>query len=235
MKRGGYRTALLGYVQFQGTMVLAGWDAQKRAKYAYSRSLQVREGTIQRARESGVSQQISRGDEIVVAFRAEFLPEYLNGVAELHSAIDPAELLDAAVPEAVSGPRERRTLSGTRLVRDIRFKNFIHTKYHECAICGVDAAILLEAAHIIGVAEPSGSDHPSNGLRLCRNCHALFDAGDLLIRSDYIIELPKLDAMGTHTAQIYRQLDGGSLRLPRIAHEYLPDPKKLTWVYERRR
>lgn len=232
--RRGYRTVLLGYVRFPDAFILVGWDVQKRVEYAYSRSLQVREATIQRARTFGISQQTSRGEEIVVAFRAEFFPEYVAGAPELHRELEPAEMRsEEDVPVDFFGPRDRRVLSGTRPIRDIRFKNFISAKYQACAVCGVEAAILLQAAHIIGVSEASGSDHPSNGLRLCRNCHAMYDAGDLLIRSDYLIELPKLDRLGVHTAQLYRQVHGTFLRLPRIRRDYLPDPEKLAAVYKR--
>lgn len=233
--RPGYRTVLLGYLQSRNALVVVGWDAERRAEYAFSRSLQVREGTILQARRFGVGQQTSRRGEIVVAFRAKFFPEYLSGVRALHEEVEPAAEPpnDADIPADFFGPRDRRPLTGTRPVRDIRFKDFITAKYHSCAVCGMDSEILLQAAHIIGVAEPGGSDHPSNGLRLCRNCHALYDAGDLLIRSDYVIEFPHLDALGAHTVQTYRDFDGNSLRLPQIRPEYRPDPAKLAFVYER--
>ena len=232
----GYRTILVGYVQFADAVILVGWDAQKRVEYAYSRSLQVREGTIQRARTFGIGQQASRGGEIVVAFRAEFFPEYVAGARELHAAMGPDEVRsDDDVPVDLFGPRETRLLTGMRPLRDIRFKNFISAKYQACAVCGVDAAILLQAAHIVGVSEPMGNDHPSNGLRLCRNCHAMYDAGALLIRPDYVIEVPRLDRLGVHTAQIYRSFHGSTLQLPRIRQDYLPDPEKLALTYQRRR
>lgn len=232
--RPGFRTVLLGYAQFHDAFVIVGWDAERRAEYAYSRSLQVREGTLGQARTFGIGQQTSRTGEIVVAFRGEFFPEYLAGVRGLHEEIEPAAepLREADIPPDFFGPRDRRLVTGTRPVRDIRFKNFIAANYSICAVCALDANVLLQAAHIIGVADPRGSDHPSNGLRLCRNCHALFDAGELMIRSDYVIELPRLRELGARIEERYGEFNGARLRLPRIAAEYLPDPQKLALVYE---
>jgi predicted restriction endonuclease len=45
-----------------------------------------------------------------------------------------------------------------------------------CAVCTVELKCLLDAAHIRGVAE-RGSDDPRNGIILCKNHHAAFDAG----------------------------------------------------------
>jgi putative restriction endonuclease len=44
-----------------------------------------------------------------------------------------------------------------------------------CAVCAIDLKPLLDAAHIRGVAD-KGSDDPRNGLILCKNHHAAFDA-----------------------------------------------------------
>jgi putative restriction endonuclease len=45
-----------------------------------------------------------------------------------------------------------------------------------CAVCNIELKCLLDAAHIRGVAD-KGSDDPRNGLILCKNHHAAFDAG----------------------------------------------------------
>src|SRR5262249_14990368 len=45
-----------------------------------------------------------------------------------------------------------------------------------CAICAIELKELLDAAHIRGVAQ-KGSDDPRNGVILCKNHHAAFDAG----------------------------------------------------------
>lgn len=239
--RRGYVTVLLGYVSLEGEMVVAAWDPGRKAEYAYSRSLQVKESTLDEARRTGVDQQSVHGREIVAAFRPEFLPEYLAGLSSLHSEAvlatpdrSSAAAGQPTVPEDARGPRERRPTRGTRAVRDIRFKAYISDHYSECAICGISASAVLEAAHLIPVTDERSSDHPSNGVQLCRNCHRLFDAGYLLIRPDYTVEVSgQFAAAAPEDASAYRSHD--RLRLPRIPRAYLPDPEKLAYVYDRRR
>ena len=237
-RKPGYRTVLLGYSMIGRTLVIAAWDVIRRAEYAYSRSLQIRERTLSQAAEFGVGQQVSRGGEIVVAFRAEFFPEYLADAVDLHAIVDTSGEPDTEddIPEDFFGPRDRRILSGTRALRDVRFKSFVARHYEMCAVCGLDASALLQAAHVIPVADPRSSDHPSNGVRLCRNCHALFDAGILLIRPDYTIEIVKgVLEFGTRASETYGAFDGARLRLPRVREEFLPSPEKLAATYELRR
>ncbi|MGH7616809.1 MAG: HNH endonuclease [Gemmatimonadaceae bacterium] len=237
-RRPAYRTVLLGYAEIGTAFVIAAWDAKRRAEYAYSRSLQVRERTLHQAAEFGVGQQQSRGDETVVAFRPEFFPEYLASTADLHAAVDTGgePETEADIPEDFFGPRDRRIVSSNRPVRDVRFKNFVARHYAMCVVCKLDSDALLHAAHIVPVADPRSSDHPSNGLLLCRNCHALFDAGLLLVRPDYTVEIPRhFRVLETHAAKTYRALDGHRLHLPRIRAEFLPDPAKLAATYELRR
>jgi len=222
-------------VPLVGSLVVVAWDVNRRAEYAYSRSLQVKESTLRRAKKLGVAQQASRGGEIVVAFRGEFFREYLAGKTALHATVDDREQAGSEpdVPPDVLQPRARRAVLGTRAVRDIRFKNFLAANYRKCVVCGLDSRMLLEAAHIVAVSEATGSDHPSNGLCLCRNCHALFDAGTLRIRPDYVIEIPPVDGLGTRAAELYRTFHGARLQLPRLGRDLLPDPAKLERAYER--
>lgn len=44
----------------------------------------------------------------------------------------------------------------------------------ECAACGLQVEVLLDAAHLCGVEE-GGSDDARNGIALCRNHHRAFD------------------------------------------------------------
>ena len=237
-RRRGYQTLLLGYSTVDSALIVTAWDAKRRSEYGYSRSLQVKESTLTQAAQFGVGQQHSRGHEIVVAFRAEFFPEYVDGTGDLHGFVDPSgePETEADIPPDFFGPRDRRPVSGTRAVRDVRFKNFIARHYAGCAICGLDSAALLQAAHVIAVADSRSSDHPSNGIRLCRNCHALFDSGLLLIRPDFTIEIsPRLKTLGRKAGEAYRAFAGQRLRVPRLRVEFLPSAEKLSITYELRR
>ena len=55
----------------------------------------------------------------------------------------------------------------------------------KCAFCDISEEKILEAAHIIPIGgKHNGSDHPGNGLILCRNCHKLQEEGIVLIEPD---------------------------------------------------
>lgn len=75
--------------------------------------------------------------------------------------------------------RERDRISRAR--RDPEFRNRVLAKYnYTCIVCGCKEETILEAAHVIGVAE-GGDDSIDNGMCLCRNHHRLYDAGLLEI------------------------------------------------------
>ena len=55
----------------------------------------------------------------------------------------------------------------------------------KCAFCDISQEKILEAAHMIPAGQKhNGSDHPGNGLILCRNCHKLQEEGIVLIEPD---------------------------------------------------
>ena len=72
---------------------------------------------------------------------------------------------------------ERRTVEvrSTTRIRNTRFRNAVLKAHgYKCACCGIDIPDLLEAAHIVPVAN-DGTDHPSNGIALCPTHHSAFD------------------------------------------------------------
>jgi len=71
--------------------------------------------------------------------------------------------------------RERDRISRAR--RNPEFRKRVLAKYnYTCIVCGCKEETILEAAHVIGVAE-GGDDSTENGICLCRNHHRLYDAG----------------------------------------------------------
>jgi len=79
--------------------------------------------------------------------------------------------------------RARVEATGTRLKRALGFSRLVLGQFgHRCAVCGTQLTI-IEAAHIIPVHHPKGSDEVWNGLALCRNHHTLFDRRILLVDS----------------------------------------------------
>lgn len=63
---------------------------------------------------------------------------------------------------------------------------------HHCAICGVQLE-LIDAAHIVPVADPASTDETSNGLALCTLHHAAFDRNLISIDEKYKIELSEAE------------------------------------------
>jgi putative restriction endonuclease len=60
---------------------------------------------------------------------------------------------------------------------------------HHCAICRLRRNELLDAAHIIGDAEPLGVPSVRNGLALCSLHHAAFDRHVIGITPDYVVQV----------------------------------------------
>lgn len=240
-------TVLCGfaYLEDEDEMVIAAWDPEHHADYSYSKSLQVREETLRSAVDGGLAQQPRQTGEIIVAFRPQFLPEYLSNRGNWHGSALPTEEgeesegteeeeITVEAPPDEDGRQGRRRVSGTRAARDVRFRNYIHDHYPCCATCGLESESLLEAAHIIPVGE-EGSDHFSNGIRLCKNCHALFDAGLLVIQPSYEVDLAAAVQRDfpDDAERLARDLED-RLLVPNIPEEYRPDPDKLQQVIEER-
>lgn len=71
---------------------------------------------------------------------------------------------------------ERIRYSNTRMSRDPSFRTRVLAAYgYKCAICGETIETVLQAAHIVAVAD-GGSDDISNGICLCANHHLMYDS-----------------------------------------------------------
>ena len=78
--------------------------------------------------------------------------------------------------------RARRSISA--LVRDHRFSRVVRAAYGQrCAICGLGAGLVV-GAHIYPASAPGSEDVVQNGLALCQNHHAAFDAHKVFIAPD---------------------------------------------------
>lgn len=94
-------------------------------------------------------------------------------------AFQPFEFSPAPVAEAL------------RMLREKRFTSVIRQLYHEkCSLCQVGyrfkgRAVGLEAAHVILVEDRGIVGDVRNGLLLCANHHALFDAFTWVFDQDY--------------------------------------------------
>lgn len=194
----GELTLLLGW--HSGYGVFVGFDMSKHAgQDAASPSIQIREDALSSAHTHSFGIHHRNNEEIAVAFRPEFLVDYAINAKALHetgAAVLDAGLLnnlDAVTDEQVAsvvGAERKNIIS--QIVRKYRahdFRSRVLSAYrHQCAACGVQLE-LIDAAHIVPVAEPSATDETTNGVALCKLHHAAFDRNLISFDHRYRIEV----------------------------------------------
>jgi putative restriction endonuclease len=154
------KTLILGWWDEAG--VFAGFDYRKHSgPLGASPSMQIREQFLREAYENGFSPCNKGNREIAIAFRPDFLVEYVRFLEHLHDvgrspidfevlssiATDPTVVNDLDI-ERVSQQRRSAVASIRRALRDNSFKEKVLTAYsHHCAVCSLQMD-LVEAAHI---------------------------------------------------------------------------------------
>jgi putative restriction endonuclease len=244
----GIRTIVGGWSPDEG--VWAFWDARRHSTFSRrSPSLQTNLQTLEAAGQEGLATQVrpvAQGREVVVAVSAESLLWYVQEGERLHNADVEAEhvteLLDAT-PEVEreiidssqssdEAARRYELVQTMRAFRDARFRPAVLRAYsYHCAVCGI-ACKLVDAAHIVPVFHPKGTDEVTNGIALCRLHHAAYDAGLLGVCSDYRVILNVEAAARLRDAQLDGGLEEFHEALPRMIRvpasiEVRPDPGKL--------
>lgn len=194
----GEITLLLGW--HDGYGVFIGWDISKHSgQDSKSPSAQVKEDALANAHTHAFSIHRRQNNEIVVAFRPEFLVEYALNAKSLHKtgkAASDISLLNSldSITDAQIGSvtnRERQVILSqiARKYRAYDFRRRVLGAYeHRCAVCGVQLE-LIDAAHIIPVADPSSTDETSNGVALCKIHHAAMDRNLISFDEKYRIEV----------------------------------------------
>ncbi len=192
----GFQTLLFGWYEDLG--VVAAFDPERhRNPSAASPSIQIAISTLRGAARRGLEVQERGNQEIALAFRPELLVTYIENQRALHSFAGDRRDIDLLVqagtgqdppPEAMrSVPPERerviRMVAARR--READFRDRVLTAYgHACAVCHLQLG-LVEAAHIIPVAAPRGSDETANGLALCPSHHEAYDDSIVGVLQDY--------------------------------------------------
>lgn len=193
-------TALLGFSPDFGVFV--GWESRLYETFGYSANVQVREPLLVEARSTGWAvaspRRKGRSDEVRVAFSPGNLATFLRasreadrnrrfGVSREAFMLSRAPNYQArALPDRERDldeyiERERQRLQTTRLSRKSSFAPRVKEEFdHACCVCGTQLHI-VEAAHIIPVNDARGSDEIWNGVALCPNHHALFDAHRFIV------------------------------------------------------
>lgn len=211
------KTLVLGW--WREGEVFAGFDFNKHSgALGFSPSIQIREEALRKAHVKGVAPWEKDNQEIAIAFRSDFIGEYVRNLESLHSfgesdadlevleevTENPDEVNDTEIA-TVTVERQTAVVSVKKKIRDNSFKSRILTSYSsKCAFCGVQLK-LIDAAHIVPV-QHDGTDETSNGIALCALHHRAFDRNLVTFNGDYQIvynqnQFDKLREIG---------LDGGA-------------------------
>lgn len=125
-------------------------------------------------------------------------------------------------------PLERRYAVRQERVRlhQAAFRRRVLVAYRSsCAICRLRELRLLDAAHIVGDAQPSGEPVVSNGLSLCSIHHRAFDKNLVGISPDYEVHV---------SPHLLEDEDGPMLELLKtFHHKPIVVPTRLTWRPDR--
>lgn len=190
---GGALPLLIGLDEVGGRPVLVIVGGTSRLGRQARFSILFNKRISREAAANGWSEQVSTTGERIFAIWPRLLPllvEVLESgmdlpVQPIVDAADAAGLLDENTPEA--GKRARRAVS--RYIRDAKFSRRVRQAYqHRCAMCRVGLDLVV-GAHIFPVCAPGAPDAVWNGIALCHNHHAAFDAHHIWIDGDYGILL----------------------------------------------
>lgn len=218
----GGKTIILGW--WNEGSVFAGFDFTKHTgQLGFSPSIQIREEALRKAHINGFAPWEKDNQEIAIAFRTDFMVEYIRNLESLHSfgeSVRDFEVLEEVaerpdtvndeVVDTVTQERQTAIANVKKKIRDNSFKSRVLTSYgQQCAICGIQMK-LIDAAHIIPV-EHNGTDNTSNGIAMCALHHRAFDRALISINENYqilhsVAKMDKLREIG---------LDGGMDRFIR--------------------
>jgi putative restriction endonuclease len=193
------KTLILGWWDQAG--VFAGFDFNKHnGRLGTSPSIQIREKNLRDALINGFSACDRGNGEIAIAFRPDFLGEYVKDLKNLHQLGE--SLREVQVVEQIAtgqlqvNSEEVKSLSEERQttieminkkLRDNSFKKRVLTAYgNQCAFSGMQLK-LIDAAHIFPVSEPTSTDDTSNGIALSALYHRAFDRGLVTLNELYQI------------------------------------------------
>lgn len=145
--------------------------------------------------------------------------------------------VDELEPVPITDEIERRYAAHEVKVRlhQRRFRWIVIPAYREkCAICRLREVRLLDAAHIVGDPEPTGTPEIRNGLALCSIHHRAFDQDLVGIAPDYTVHVAKrlLEDEDGPMLALLKTFQGTTIELPRRSG-WRPDAERLATRFER--
>jgi putative restriction endonuclease len=141
------------------------------------------------------------------------------------------DFLDESANEVVTA-RRYDLVETMRAYRDAKFRPAVLRAYsYRCAVCQC-ALKLVDAAHIIPVADPQSTDDITNGLALCRLHHGAFDNGLIGVQSNYRLVVNRAQEQHLSELGLDTGIDRFRSQLPEqiavpASIEARPDPRKL--------
>jgi len=193
-------TVLIGYEP--NLNMFAGFDiALHRIFTSGSPSVQVDIESIHKALQDGLAFNRKDNNEITVAIRPDQFMVYVRNAESLHkngrhpgtlSLLSKASSLNLITADEIAqlkGERRRLLQMVSRAARDANFREQVLNAYgHRCAVTRMQLR-LVEAAHILPVAAPGGSDVVINAVALSPTYHRAFDSGLIYIGDDYVMKI----------------------------------------------
>lgn len=188
----GIQTLILGW--WKDVEVFAGFDVRKHlGTLGDNPSIQIKRDTLQLAATNGLDAHTKDNEEIAVAFRPDFIMDYVRNLEALHnfgkSARD-LRSMQALIERTnddeefevndddVAGVATTRRKAVRTIIQKVRQRNFarrVLTAYSfQCAFCSMQLD-LIDAAHILPVEHDESTDLTSNGIALCALHHRAFD------------------------------------------------------------
>jgi len=233
------QTLLLGW--HESYRVFVAFDITKHAgQGSASPSIQVKENILLDAHTKAFSAYERANGEIAIAFRPEFFPEYVKQAHRLHhqhgalgnyleALNNVARLTDSDVAAITRQDRREVLATIRKKIREQDFRARVLSAYrNQCAMCGVQMR-LVEAAHILPVAEPTSTDETTNGVALCSLHHNAYDRNLISFSERYLIEASRASEADLQAANLLGGLPAfkASLRpailLPADARDH-PNP-----------
>jgi len=158
-------------------------------------------------------------------------PAAYEFAVEIGDYIEPGEMGTETALER----RYTRRLTLRRLHQAL-FRPMVLRAYESrCAICNLQHARLLDAAHILPDRHPNGEPVVPNGLAMCKLHHAAYDADILGIRPDHVVEV-RPDILAEDDGPMLRhglqEMHGTRIALPKSPRDR-PDPSRLEERYVR--
>lgn len=213
----GATTVILGW--HAGYGVFAGFDIDWHTNQgSQSPSIQIREDALKGAHLKAFSVSVRNNGELAVAFRPEFLVDYILNSASLHergtTSADLNLLNDVGAVDdeniAAASTNERKLVISTivRRFRAADFRSRVLNAYgRQCAFCGVQLR-LIDAAHIIPVASDLSTDETRNGIALCKIHHSAYDQNLVSFAKDYSIQISSSERVKLSAENLLGGFDG---------------------------